>query len=171
MLSPLALAAEINVKKWDKVCDKEGKSCFIAIKAEIAKKDTDQKQTIATSYIKLGTTTERKMDLISGEEKTYKLKEESKAVPILILHLPLNTDLAKKPLIQIDDKSIVNLNYTHCNQSIGCNANSIINNEAIKFFKTGKELTVTFGAKGAKTNMSVKFPLKNFTKSYESLPQ
>ena len=45
--------------------------------------DSDKKQTLATVIIQLGTTTERKMDLIDGEEKTYKLKEENKLVPVL----------------------------------------------------------------------------------------
>ena len=44
------------------------------------------------------------MDLVDGEEKTYKLKEENKLVPVIIVELPFNVNLKKSPLVQIDKK-------------------------------------------------------------------
>ena len=169
LLAPTTLISEINVKKWREECKKKKKNCFIAIKAEISVPNSDKKQTIATTYIQLGSKTERKMDLIDGKEKTYKLKEEDKPVPIIFVRLPLNTNLTKKPLVQIDKKPIVNVNYSHCNNTEGCTAFLMLNDEVIKFFKAGKELTVTFAVHGTNKNIAVNFPLKGFTKSYDRL--
>ena len=46
---------------------------------------------------------------------------------------------------------------------------TVINNEIINLLKKGKTMQVVFGVFGAQKNYSVKFPLKNFTKSYTSL--
>ena len=170
LLAPITSSAEIGTKKWTKECAKDNKkSCFIGIHGEVAVPDSDKKQTLATAIIQLGSTTERKMDLVDGEEKTYKLKEENKLVPVLTVKLPLNVDLKKKPLIQIDKKNVLNIPFSHCNPDDGCVTRLTINDEVIKLFKSGKELTLVMGVYGAKNNMSVNLPLKGFSKAYDSL--
>ena len=170
LLVPITSSAEINDKKWTKECDKNNKkSCLIAINNQIPVPDSDKKQTLATAIIQLGSTTERKMDLVDGEEKTYKLKEENKLVPVLTVRFPLNVDLKKQPLIQIDKKNILNIPFTHCNAKEGCVTQITINDEVIKLFKSGKELTLAVGVYGAKDNMTINLPLKGFSKAYNSL--
>ena len=170
LLAPITSSAEINDKKWTKECAKDNKkSCLIAIKHQVNIPDSDKKQTIATVIIQLGSTTERKMDLVDGEEKTYKLKEENKLVPVLIVRFPLNVDLKKQPLIQIDKKNVLNIPFTHCNPNEGCVTQIGINDKAIKLFKSGKELTLIMAIYGSKKNMTINLPLKGFTKSYDSL--
>ena len=67
LLAPITSSAEINDKKWTKECSKDNKkSCVIAINSQMAIPDSDKKQTLATAIISLGTTTERKMDLVDG---------------------------------------------------------------------------------------------------------
>ena len=76
LLAPITSSAEIGDKKWTKECNKGNKEvCLIAINNQVAIPGSDKKQTLATVLIQLATTTERKMDLVDGEEKTYKLKE------------------------------------------------------------------------------------------------
>ena len=145
------------------------KSCLIAINTQMAVPDSDKKQTLATALIALGSTTERKMDLVDGEEKTYKLKEENKLVPVLTVRFPLNVDLKKQPLIQIDKKNVLNIPFTHCNAKEGCVTQIAINDEVIKLFKSGKELTLAMGVYRAKDNVIVNLPLKGFSKAYDSL--
>ena len=170
LLAPITSSAEIGDKKWTKECSKNNKkSCIIAIKGQMATPDSDKKRTIATAIISLGSTTERKMDLIDGEEKTYKLKEENKVVPILTIKLPLNVDLKKQPLIQIDKKNVLNIPFTHCNANEGCVTQISINDEVIKLFKSGKELTLAMGVYRVKDNMIINLPLKGFSKAYDSL--
>jgi len=170
LLAPITSSAEIGDKKWTKECAKDNKkSCVIGINSQIAVPDSDKKQVLATAIIQLGTTTERKMDLVDGDEKTYKLKEESKLVPVLTVRLPLNVDLKKQPLIQIDKKNVLNIPFTHCNAKEGCVTQISINDEVIKLFKSGKELTLAMGVFRAKDNMIVNLPLKGFTKAYDSL--
>ena len=170
LLAPITSSAEIGTKKWTKECAKDNKkSCFIGIHGEVAVPDSDKKQTLATAIIQLGSTTERKMDLVDGEEKTYKLKEENKLVPVLTVRFPLNVDLKKQPLVQIDKKNVLNIPFTHCNAKEGCVTQISINDEVIKLFKSGKELTLVMGVYGAKNNMSVNLPLKGFSKAYDSL--
>ena len=131
--------------------------------------DSDKKQTLATAIIQLGTTTERKMDLVDGEEKTYKLKEKNKLVPVLTIRFKLNIDLKKKPLIQIDKKDVLNIPFTHCNAKEGCNTQIAINDEVIKLFKSGKELTLVMAIYRSKKIMNINLPLKGFSKAYDSL--
>ena len=170
LLTPVTSSAEVGDKKWTKECNKENKKvCVIAINQQVSAQDSDKKQTLLTAYIQLGSTTVRKMNLIDGEEKTYKLKEQNKMVPVLFIKLPLNINLAKKPLIQIDKKNILNITYTHCNAQQGCVTQITINDEIIKLFKSGKELTLIMVPYGSKNNMSIKLPLKGFSKAYASL--
>ena len=170
LLAPITSSAEVGNKKWTKECDKNNKkNCAIAIQIKMDIPDSDKKQTIATALIQLGTTTERKMDLVDGEEKTYKLKEENKLVPVLTVRFPLNVDLKKQPLIQIDKKNVLNIPFTHCNAKQGCVTQITINDEVIKLFKSGKELTLVMAAYRGKDNMSINLPLKGFSKAYDSL--
>ena len=170
LLAPITSSAEVGDKKWTKECAKDNKnSCLIAINSQVPIPDSDKKRTLVTAIIQLGTTTERKMDLVEGEEKTYKLKEENKLVPVLTVRFPLNVDLNKQPLIQIDKKNVLNIPFTHCNANEGCVTQITINDEVIKLFKSGKELTLAMGVYNAKDNMIVKLPLKGFSKAYDSL--
>ena len=170
LLAPITSSAEVGDKKWTKECAKDNKkSCVIAINSQVAIPDSDKKQTLATAIIQLGTTTERKMDLVDGEEKTYKLKEENKLVPVLTIRFPLNVDLKKQPLIQIDKKNVLNIPFTHCNPNEGCVTQISINDEVIKLFKSGKELTLVMGVYRSKNNVTINLPLKGFSKAYDSL--
>ena len=170
LLAPITSSAEIDDKKWTKECNKENKKvCAIAINHQVPIPDSDKKQTLVTALIQLGTTTERKMDLVDGEEKTYKLKEENKLVPVLTVRFPLNADLKKQPLVQIDKKNVLNIPFTHCNANEGCVTQISINDEVINLFKSGKELTLVMGVYRSKDNMSINLPLKGFSKAYDSL--
>lgn len=170
LMAPLTSLAEIGNKQWTKECEKDNKkNCMIAINHQVSDPDSDKKQTLATAYIRLESTIERKMDLVDGEEKTYKLKEENKLVPVIIVKLPFNVDLKKNPLIQIDKKNIFNLPFSHCNAQDGCVTSVAINDEIIKLLKAGKELTVITGVYGRKENLSINFPLKGFSESYDTL--
>ena len=170
LLAPISSSSEIGDKKWTKECDKDNKkSCLIAINNQIPIPDSDKKRTLVTAFISLGSTTERKMDLVDGEEKTYKLKEENKLVPVLTIKLPLNVDLKKQPLIQIDKKKVLNIPFSHCNANEGCVSQISINDEIIKLFKSGKELTLAIGVYRATDNMIINLPLKGFSKAYDSL--
>ena len=170
LLAPITSSAEINDKKWTKECAKDNKkNCIIAINTQASIPDSDKKQTLATAIVQLGSTTERKMDLVDGEEKTYKLKEENKLVPVLTVRFPLNVDLKKQPLIQIDKKNVLNIPFSYCNANEGCVTQISINDEVIKLFKSGKELTLVMAVYKGKDNMSINLPLKNFSKSYASL--
>lgn len=170
LLAPITSSAEVNDKKWTKECAKDDKkNCLIAINKIVNIPDSDKKQTLATAIIQLGSTTEKKMDLVDEEEKTYKLKEENKLVPVLIVKFPFNVDLKKQPLIQIDKKNILNIPFSHCNTNDGCVTIISINDEVINLFKSGKELTLVMGVYRVKENMTINLPLKGFSKAYDSL--
>ena len=167
-VSTSAIAAEkFNNKKWKKTCDDKSKFCIIGILQTA--ESNGKKVNLVTAYISLGSRTERKMDLVNTDEKTYKLKEKNIIVPVLTMNFPLNVDLQKKPLLQVDEKNLLNFNYSHCNNQIGCSTSININNEVIELFKSGKEITLIMGIYGNANNMAVKLPLKGFTKSYDSL--
>ena len=170
LFAPITSSAEVGDKKWTKECAKDNKKiCVIAINNQMAIPGSDKKQTLATVLVQLVTTTERKMDLVDGKEKTYKLKEKNKLIPILTVKFPLNVDLRKQPLVRIDNESILNIPFTYCNAKEGCVTQITINDEVIKLFKLGKEITLILVAYGSKDNMSIKLPLKGFSKAYSSL--
>ena len=160
--------SEINSNSWSEQCNEDKSSCSIAIKYEVKLKDKKQ-QTLATAYIQIASTKERKMNLVDKEDQTYKLSEENKNVPLLLVNLPLNTDLRKKPLLQVDGKNLGNLNYLYCNSSLGCKSSVVINNEVIDLLKKGKIMTVFVGIVGSNQNLIIKFPLKGFSKAYSKL--
>ena len=169
LLAPITSSAEIGDKKWTKNCDKKNIVCVIAINYQTSVPNSDKKKVLATATIQLGSTTERKMDLVEGEEKTYKLKEEKKIVSVLSVRFPLNADLKKTPLVQVDKKNVLNIPYSHCNRNDGCVTSIVINDEIVKLFKLGKELTLVLGVYAKKDNMSINLPLKGFSKAYDSL--
>ena len=163
LLYPITSFAEVGDKKWSKECN-ASKLCAIVIV-----KQNSKKQNISTAIVQLSSSIEREMALIDGEEKTYKLKETNKLVPILFVKLPLNVNLKKKPLLQIDKKKILNLSFSHCNTQDGCVVNTNISDEVLKLLKEGSILTVTAAIYRSKDFLNVAFPLKDFSKSYKSL--
>ena len=160
--------SEINSKSWSEQCNEDKSSCLIAIKYEVKLKDKKE-QTVATAFIQLASTKERKMNLIDKEDQTYKLSEEDKSIPLLVINLPLNTDLRKKPLLQVDGKNLGNLNYLHCNNSLGCKSSAVISNDVIDLLKKGKNLTIFIGVFGSNQNLKIEFPLKGFSNAYSKL--
>lgn len=167
-ISTSAIAAEkFESKKWIKTCDDKKDVCIIGINHTTEK--NGKKFNLLTAYITMGSKTERKMNLVDGDEKTYKLDEKNISVPVLTINFPLNVDLSKKPLLQIDKKNILNLNYSHCNTQEGCSTKIAVNDDVVELLKSGKEITLVMGVYAVKDNMVVKLPLKGFTKSYNSL--
>jgi len=162
-------SSEISAKEWNKQCNEDKSTCIIVIKNEIKVKDNDKKQRLATAYIQIGSSKQKKMNLINEGDQTYKLSEENKNIPILFVNLPLNTDLRFKPLIQIDDKNYGKLNFTNCNNTDGCKTNAVISNDAIDKLKKGNTMSVIVRIFGINKNMKIEFPLKQFTKSYTKL--
>lgn len=161
--------AEIGTESWNKNCSNENEeNCFVAITKEVKLKD-NKRQTIATAFIRIVSSKQKEMNLIDEKDQTYKLSEKNKDVPYLNINLPLNSDLRKNPLIVSDNKSIGNMVYTHCNQTIGCSTILLINEKIIEAFKKGKSMSVTFGVYGSEKNMKVDFPLKGFSKAYKKL--
>jgi invasion protein IalB len=168
LFSTSAVSKEVFPDKWTYACDARG-VCYIGIINEVPTPNAKKKkQTFATMSIQLASQTDRQMNLVDGEEKTYKLEENKKNVPIMFVNLPLNTDLKKKPLVTIDKKNTGYLTYTKCNNEEGCVTNSLLNDNIIKQLRDGAEISVTFGLTSGK-NMTIKFPLKQFSKSYKKL--
>ena len=170
LLVPLTSSAEIGDKKWRKECNESnGLLCAIAINTKISIPNSDEKRVLATAYIQMASKIKRKMNLVDEKKKTYELKENSELIPVLIINLPLNVNLKKNPLVQVDKKDILNIPYSHCNNKIGCVTSITINDEVIELFKAGKKMTVIISVYGNKQNESFDLSLKNFSKAYDSL--
>ena len=162
--------SEVNSKAWSTECTQDKSTCIIIIKSEMQTDNSDKMQRIATAYIQMGSTKQKKMDLIDKKDQTYKLSEEEKSIPVLFVKLPLNVDLGKKPAVVIGNKKIGNLKFTHCNQRDGCVTRVAIGNDnIIDLFRKGKTMTIFTGVYNSANNMKIEFPLKNFTKSYKKL--
>src|SRR6056300_1486793 len=94
--------SEITSKEWSTQCSEDKKTCISKFISEY--KNKDKMQTLGTAYFQIGSTSQKKMNLVNEEDQTYKLSEESKSIPVLFVKLPLNVDLSKKPAIVIDNK-------------------------------------------------------------------
>jgi len=160
--------SKVTSSAWSTECSEDKKTCIALIKSEIKNKD-NKMQTVATAYVQIASSKQKKMNLINKDDQTYKLSEENKNIPILFMKLPLNVDLRKKAAIKLDNKKLGNLEYTHCLVD-GCMTSVMLNDtKVIDSFKKGKTMTVTVGVYGATQNVNIEFPLKNFSKSYTKL--
>ena len=164
----IASSAEFNKKKWTKKCNIKNENCAVGIMVTLKNNTTGIEESLATAFIQMASSIEKKMTLVDKDKKTYALKEKKIETPVLFVYLPLGVNLTKKPLAQIDGKNILNLNFSHCNTNMGCSANSAITDEVIKLFQSGKELNLIAEVYGKNKNVSIKLPLKGFTKSYDS---
>jgi invasion protein IalB len=160
------LLAEINEKKWTISCVDDNNLCIMIIVKNVA---PESKERILTVYIANEKTSQNKMDLIDEKDKTYKLKKIDTITPFLFIRFPLGVDLLRRPAIYMAGKKLFDFNYTHCNGTVGCQANASLSSEIIKIFKEGKKIDIAFAAHGEQKARSIEIPLKGFSKSYESL--
>ena len=145
-------AAKPSPKKWTEQCDEDKKNCIAMIQ-----KNNDDKETVAVIYIRRG-------DVIVDEKK--------QRAPYLVVNLPLNQDLSKKPKIVIDgnvEKSSLDTTYTNCNATSGCVASAVINYKGIELLKDGEKFSVLFKMIDKKEILQMDFPLKGFTKAYTKI--
>ena len=144
--------AELSEEKWNYFCSEVNKNdCSITIASFVENDGVATTQTLGTVYLKFGTNSEKKK------------------IPVLFVDLPLNVDLRINPLVVVNQKKIVNLNFMNCNQNIGCNSMKVINEEVVEIFKKADFVSIYFKAAGSSKNLEMKFPLKGFTKSYKKL--
>mgnify|MGYP001265138140 CR=1 FL=1 len=162
-------SSEISSKAWSKQCSEDKSACVIAIINEI-KLENKNEQTLATAYIQIGSSKQKKMNLINEEDQTYKLSEENKNIPVLFVKLPLNADLTRKPAIVIDKKKLGDLNFTHCNQNDGCVTNVAISNHVIDLFmnKAFSILEYTFQDNKDEFSPSQRTTFEEFIRKYNS---
>ena len=160
--------AELKGENWEYSCDKE-KNCIIGIKSFMTDKETNEKRTLATIYINILNSTQKKLNLLDENDQTYKMDEVTLSEPAIFILFPLNTDLRVKPIMRVGGKNISGLSFIYCNQNSGCNAMLTISDEVVKLFEKEKEMGVAFRPYGANQNVEFIVPLKNFTKSYKKL--
>ena len=166
ILMPSFSYSEIIAKEWTKSCAKDNKeNCIIGVLTQFENKEK-KKQTLATIYIQKNSSSKKVMNLINEEDQTYKMGEEKKTLLNLIAHLPLNSDLTKKPILSVDNKNIVNLIYLNCNSTIGCRAMVTLDEEKLQQFKKGEVLSIIMPT-GHKQPMKMDFPLKGFAKAFK----
>ena len=164
----IASSAEFNSKEWAKKCNIKNKNCAVGILVNLKNSTTGMEESLATAFIQMASSTEKKMTLVDKDKKTYALKEKKIETPVLFVNLPLGINLTKKPLVQIDGKNILNLSASYCDNKVGCATNSPINDEVLKLLKSGNVLNLIAEIYGTKKNINIKLPLKGFTKSYNS---
>ena len=75
----------------------------------------------------------------------------------------------RRPAIYFEGKKLFDFSYTHCNATVGCQANASLNSDIIKIFKEGKKIDIAFAAHGEQNARSIEIPLKGFSKAYENL--
>jgi len=161
--------AEINEKSWSKECaDKDKKACLIGIKQKV-KLDVYKEKQDVNAYVQIGKNTKQESKVVDEKEKLIKVVDVVTDVPILFFNLPFDSDLRRKPLVRADKINIANVEFMHCNKSVGCKTMIVINDEAINIMKEANELGITFAVFGTNQQVEIVFPLKGFKKAYEKL--
>lgn len=172
LINPYSSYAEISTEEWEFKCNNnnEKEFCIIATAFTVGVDKDNKKQNII-SYIQVGTSVQKQMSLINEADKTYKMDSVEKKNSIFYINLPLNMDLRVRPLLQIDEKNIVELSFLTCTQTIGCKAAFNLSKNYIKFFKAGKKMNIISKVFGSKNDKKIifTFPLKGFSKSYKKL--
>jgi len=161
--------AEINEKSWSKECaDKDKKACLIGIKQNV-KLDVYKEKQDVNAYVQIGQNTKQESKVVDEKEKLIKVVDVVTDVPVLFFNLPFDSDLRRKPLVRADKTNIANVEFMHCNKSVGCKTMIVINDEAINIMKEANELGITFAVFGTNQQVEIVFPLKGFKKAYEKL--
>jgi len=161
--------AEINEKSWSKECaDKDKKACLIGIKQKV-KLDVYKEKQDVNAYVQIGKNTKQESKVVDEKEKLIKVVDVVTDVPVLFFNLPFDSDLRRKPLVRADKTNIANVEFMHCNKSVGCKTMIVINDEAINIMKEANELGITFAVFGTNQQVEIVFPLKGFKKAYEKL--
>ena len=161
--------AEINEKSWSKECaDKDKKACLIGIKQKV-KLDVYKEKQDVNAYVQIGQNTKQESKVVDEKEKLIKVVDVVTDVPILFFNLQFDSDLRRKPLVRADKTNIANVEFMHCNKSVGCKTMIVINDEAINIMKEANELGITFAVFGTNQQVEIVFPLKGFKKAYEKL--
>jgi len=161
--------AEINEKSWSKECaDKDKKACLIGIKQKV-KLDVYKEKQDVNAYVQIGQNTKQESKVVDEKEKLIKVVDVVTDVPVLFFNLPFDSDLRRKPLVRADKTNIANVEFMHCNKSVGCKTMIVINDEAINIMKEANELGITFAVFGTNQQVEIVFPLKGFKKAYEKL--
>jgi len=161
--------AEINEKSWSKECaDKDKKACLIGIKQKV-KLDVYKEKQDVNAYVQIGKNTKQESKVVDEKEKLIKVVDVVTDVPVLFFNLPFDSDLRRKPLVRADKTNIANVEFMHCNKSVGCKTMIVINDEAVNIMKEAKELGITFAVFGTNQQVEIVFPLKGFKKAYDKL--
>ena len=171
IMSTTNVFSKLNDKNWEYVCDDKNVNCIIGIKNIVTNKDTKNSASLATVYLRIGTSSKKKLDLLDKENQTYKLGEQKTNIPILFINLPLNVDLRSNPIILVGKKSIKGLTFLHCNKDVGCKTMLMVSENVLELLKNEINISVVFRAFGSPKNLEISFPLKGFTKSYSKLIQ
>ena len=163
--------SKLNNKYWEYVCDDKDVECIIGIKNILTNKDTKNSASLATVYMRIGTTSKKQLNLLDKENQTYQLGEQKTNIPLIFINLPLNVDLRINPVILVGKKSIKGLTFLHCNKDVGCKTMLMVSENLIDLLKKESNMSVVFRAFGSPKNLEINFPLKGFTKSYSKLIQ
>lgn len=172
LINPSSSYAEISNEEWEIKCNNNNENEFCIIAAAYTMGiDKDNKKQNIISYIQISTSVQKQMSLVNEADKTYKMDNVEKKYSTFYINLPLNMDLRVRPLLQIDEKNIVELSYMTCTQKTGCKAAFNLSKKYIKFFNAGKKMNIISKVFGSKNNKKIifTFPLKNFSKSYKKL--
>ena len=161
--------AEINEKSWSKQCaDNDKTACLIGIKQNVKLDAYKEKQDV-NAYLQIGKNTTQQNKVIDEKEKIVKIVDVVTDVPVLFFNLPFDSDLRRKPLVRADKTNIANVEFMHCNKSVGCKTMIVINEEAVNIMKEANELGITFAVFGTNQQVEIVFPLKGFKKAYDKL--
>lgn len=143
-------------KPWEKVCEESNdeKKCRI-VQTQFLSKLVDGKQ--------------QAVGRVLGLTILYVKDETGNDVPYMSISLPLGVDLRRGAVLKVDKNGKdIPLQFLQCNGS-GCDSSIKLDEDLIKSFKQGKNITFGFVPWGSNNVTLVNASLVGFTKAFKSI--
>ena len=111
--------------------------------------------------------TEKNLNLIDEEKKTYELEEKKIKKPFMIITVPLGIDLRPGLVINIGE-FIGKVSFVRCTQK-GCETNMLVSPEIRKLVEASESMNIQFNFYGLQKPSIASLSLMGFRKAFAKL--
>ena len=161
-------AASHNV--WKKHCIKNQKNkevCSVSTKLTLTNEKQEVLGNLVIIDIRYFNYTEKNLNLIDEEKKTYELEEKKIKRPFMIINVPMGIDLRSGLVINIG-KFAGKVPFVRCTQK-GCETNMLVSPQIRKAMEASESMKLKFFVYGKQNPNVVELSLMGFKKEFAKL--
>ena len=161
-------AASNNV--WEKHCIKNQENkevCSVSTKLTLTNEKQEALGSFITIDIRYFNYTEKNLNLIDEEKKTYELEEKKIKRPFMIINVPIGIDLRSGLVINIG-KFAGKASFVRCTKK-GCETNMLVTPEIRKLMEDSESMNIQFSFYGLQKPSIASLSLMGFRKIFAKL--